>query len=141
MQAFSFYNSKHQLECKMLNTQNPIYQFSRPAVTNYKILGDLKQQIYFLNSNLFSHSSRAQKAKIKVSAGTYSLSDTSLPLPGCRLWSLLLSTPWLATASLHSLALLSPGILTVCFFLYMTVSSSHKDMSQIGLGPTLMSSL
>ena len=90
-----------------------LYKFVKGAVTKQHTLGGLN------NRNLFSHSSGSWQSVIKVSAGLVS-SETSLLGLQMAAFSLC-SQPW-------SLSL------------YVLISSFHKDMRQIVLGPILSAS-
>ena len=95
----------------------PLYQLARTTVTKCHSPEDLN------NRNVFSHSSGGQKSKTKVWAAL--VSPEASPL-GLQVASAL------CVVSSHGLSSVSVWVLT---------SSSFKNTSHIGLGPTHMVSL
>lgn len=95
------------------------------------------------NRNLLFHRFRGRKFETEVSAASVPL---SLRVESFLASSLLLVPalrPWHSMASSHIAAvsaLSSHGVLPVCLCLRMVFSSSYKETSRIGLGPTLMTS-
>lgn len=88
------------------------------AITKYHRLVGLH------NRNLFPHSSRGKKSKIKFGYLLRALRAGSVP--GL--------SPWLGDG--HLLSVFANGLPSVCVFI--PISFSHKNFSHTGFGPTLM---